>query len=136
MSEERIKILEMLSQGKITVEEADKLMRSMDEIIPQKQVSNRVDNESKGKKVPKFLCIQVDSDEDKVNIRVPLGVLKAGIKLTSLLPAEASDKVNSKLSKLKESGINTENMDELLASLGDFNLDVDSGDDKVKIYCE
>ena len=77
-------------------------------------------------------------DGDKVNIRVPLKLVKAGIKLQALLPQDAQDKINA---KLNEKGINLddfkdENFKDLLDALTEFELTVDDKKgDKVRIYC-
>ena len=75
------------------------------------------------------------SDGDKVNVRVPLGLLRTGIKLTTMLPGDASE-------KLKDSGIDLSHLsslsgDELMEELRDLQVDVDSTDgDKVRVFCE
>ena len=77
-------------------------------------------------------------DGDKVNIRVPLKLIKAGIKLKALLPQDAQDKINV---KLDEKGINlddftAENFKDILDALTEFEMNVDDKKgDKVRIYC-
>lgn len=126
MSEERKKILEMLAQGKITVDDAEKLLNAVGS------------NEKKDTKdLPQFLCIRVDGDH-KVNIRVPLQLIRSGIKFASLIPHDVSDKVGE---KLRAKGIDLDKLDpqaldSLVLALKDLTVDVDDGDEKVKIYCE
>jgi len=135
MSDERRKILEMLSQGKITVEEAEKLLSAVGEtgesVLP-----------AQSKKVPKYLKVDVNSNNgDKVNVRVPLQLIKAGMKLKSLIPENAQIQITEKLG---EKGIHIdlekmkpEDLDELLVALQELNVDVDSQNgDKVRVYCE
>lgn len=137
MNEERKKVLEMLADGKISADEAERLLDALEnkttETSPQTALAKTLDN------LPQYLFVKVDSDDgDKVNIRVPLKLVKAGIKLKALLPREAQDKINA---KLDEKGINlddfeAENFKEILDALTEFEINVDEKKgDKVRIYC-
>jgi len=73
-------------------------------------------------------------------VRVPVALIRAGIKFTSLIPAEASDQVNE---ALKEKGIDfdvrnlkPEDLEELLMALHDFEVDIQNGQEKVHVYVE
>ena len=137
MNEERKKVLEMLAEGKISADEAERLLEALEnkatETSPQTALTETLNN------LPKYLFVKVDAvDGDKVNIRVPLKLVKAGIKLQALLPQDAQDKINT---KLNEKGINLddfkdENFKDLLDALTEFELNVDDKKgDKVRIYC-
>ena len=137
MNEERKKVLEMLADGKISADEAERLLDALEnkstETSPQTALAKTLDD------LPQYLFVKVDSDDgDKVNIRVPLKLVKAGIKLKALLPREAQDKINI---KLNEKGINledfeAENLKDILDALTDFEINVDEKKgDKVRIYC-
>jgi hypothetical protein len=137
MNEERKKVLEMLAEGKISADEAERLLDALEnkatETSPQTALTNTLDN------LPQYLFVKVDSvDGDKVNIRVPLKLVKAGIKLKALLPQDAQDKINA---KLNEKGIDlddfkAENFKDILDGLSEFEMKVDEKKgDKVRIYC-
>ena len=137
MNEERKKVLEMLAEGKISADEAERLIEALanktTETSPQTALTKTLDN------LPHYLFVKVDAvDGDKVNIRVPLKLIKAGIKLKALLPQDAQDKINVKLS---EKGINledfaAENFKDILDALTEFEMNVDDKKgDKVRIYC-
>jgi hypothetical protein len=137
MNEERKKVLNMLADGKISADEAERLLSALEnkttEASPQTALTNTLDN------LPRYLFVKVDAvDGDKVNIRVPLKLVKAGIKLQALLPQDAQDKINA---KLNEKGINLddfkdENFKDLLDALTEFEVNVDDKKgDKVRIYC-
>ena len=137
MNEERKKVLEMLAEGKISTNEAERLLETLEskatETSPQTALMETLTN------LPKYLFVKVDSvDGDKVNIRVPLKLIKAGIKLQALLPQDAQVKVNA---KLNEKGINlddfkAENFKDILDALTEFEMNVDDNKgDKVRIYC-
>ena len=137
MNEERKKVLNMLADGKISADEAERLICALEnkttETSAQTALTNTLDN------LPRYLFVKVDAvDGDKVNIRVPLKLVKAGIKLQALLPQDAQDKINA---KLNEKGINLddfkdENFKDLLDALTEFEVNVDDKKgDKVRIYC-
>ncbi len=89
------------------------------------------------KKEPKFLCIQIDM-EIKVNVRIPLGLIKNGMKLAAFIPQEAAHLVTD---RLRSKGINlemmfTESFDHFIESLQKFHLNNDEHDQTIKIYCE
>ncbi|MGD1968510.1 MAG: hypothetical protein PVH74_16125 [Desulfobacterales bacterium] len=137
MNEERKKVLEMLAEGKISADEAERLLDALEskatETSPQTALTKTLDT------LPQYLFVKVDSvDGDKVNIRVPLKLVKAGIKLKALLPQDAQDKINA---KLNEKGIDlddfkAENFKDILDGLSEFEMKVDEKKgDKVRIYC-
>ncbi len=70
-----------------------------------------------------------------------MSLIRAGIKLTSLIPTEARDKVNA---ALLEKGIDfdvrnvkPEDIEELIEALGELEVDVvSSKGEKVKVFVE
>ena len=73
MNEEKLRILKMLEQGKVSAEEASRLMEALD-----RTDARPTENEIKRK----WLHIRVAKDgRDTVNMRVPLALLKFGFKL-------------------------------------------------------
>jgi hypothetical protein len=141
MSEDRRKILDMLAQGKITVDEAEKLLSAISQ--PSAESEQR---EKPGKKgFPKYLRVVVEPRPDsakgeKVNIRVPFQLLRAGIKLASVIPSDVQGRVDEHLKEkgidINLSNITSENLEELLVHLNDLTVDVDSKEEKVRIFCE
>jgi hypothetical protein len=136
------KILEMLADKKITVDEAERLMAVM-------QPDNKTETEEiKGRQgLPKYLRVMVkpaadnkESEADNVNIRVPISLVRAGMKFASVLPPSAYNQVDS---ALKEKGlgfdlrnIKPENIEELISALNDLEVDVHNGRETVHIYAE
>jgi hypothetical protein len=136
MSENRRKILDMLAEGKITANEAERLLTA-------------VENESappsaNGK--PKFIRVMVTDEGHhgepvNVNVRVPMQLLRAGVKLVSLIPPQARDQVNAALHRegvpLDLNEIKPDNLEELIDHLSDLAVDVDGGKKtKVRVFCE
>ncbi len=95
---------------------------------------------------PRYLRIQVDpkgsgsSAKDRVNMRIPLKLLRAGVKISSALPEHEKDKIND---ALKEKGLDFdisslagEKLEEVLDSLADSSIDVQREGKAIHIYCE
>ena len=138
MNEERRKILDLLAQGKITVDEAEKLLAAVGEpsLQPEADASER--------RAWKYLRVQVEpgpgsESGDRVNIRVPFKLIRAGLKFAAFIPRDAHAKVNQ---AFKEKGmdvdlakITPQDLEDLLVHLDDMTVEVD-GKDKVRIFCE
>jgi len=76
----------------------------------------------------------------KVNIRVPFQLLRAGVKLASLIPNGAKDQINEALRKngvpIDVTQLKPEDLDELVVHLADLTIDVEEKDTKVRIFAE
>ena len=143
MTEERRQILEMLAAGKINAGEADRLLGAV-----QGGSSTATATATAPSKAPKFIRVMVDAKEGKndkpihVNVRVPIALLRAGVRLASLIPAVAQDKVNEELRKngmdFDIRQIKPENINEVIDQLQDLTVDVDHEEDdvKIRIFCE
>lgn len=149
MDENRMKILEMVAEGKVSVEEAQKLLGRLQgggeatTVAVGERAALAADvsllaAERPIPKHPKFLRVIVNVTEDeavKVNIRVPLALLRTGIKLTALLPQQAREQI-------EQQGINLEALsqldtDELIEALAALTVDVDVENAvAVRIFCE
>jgi hypothetical protein len=141
MHEHCRRILDMLAEGRITVDEAERLIAAL-----EKPAESSAPPPAGS---PKYLRVVVDAEEGagidtpkKVNIRVPLQLLRAGVRLASVMPEHARERVNQ---RLREKGIafdisklKPENIEELIAQLNELSVDVDAanGHKRVKIFCE
>ncbi|MFZ0761316.1 MAG: hypothetical protein WAM69_15320 [Candidatus Sulfotelmatobacter sp.] len=147
MSENRKQILEMLSSGRINPDEADRLLAALETEKPQ---SSTGDSGAGSKTKPKYLRVVVDAaDADsagptKVNVRVPLQLLRAGVRLAGLIPPQALHRANDALRDkgvlFDLSQIKPENLEELVDQLHDLTVDVDApereGKVNVRVFCE
>jgi hypothetical protein len=147
MNENHKKILEMLAENKISVDDAYRLLNTIDSAESRQEGTPKTRTAIKDK--PKYLRVTIvpdpehehSKDVDRVNVRVPMSLIRSGIKLTSLIPTEARDKVDG---ALKDKGIdfNTRNMkpediEELIESLSELEVDiVSSKGEKVKVFVE
>jgi hypothetical protein len=98
---------------------------------------------------PRYLRVEVHQEGDEegpvlVNVRVPIQLLRAGVKLASVIPPQAQEHVNE---ALRERGVpfdlsrlRPEDLDELIEQLQDLTIDVDQQGDKekvkVRVFCE
>jgi hypothetical protein len=142
MSENRRQILDMLAQGKITAAEAERLIAALEK-EPQGAATTASAEPRRTEKL-KYMRVVVDSNEGhgptKVNIRIPMQLLRAGVRLTSLIPPQAREQVNDAMHK---KGIDFDigkltpaNLEELLEQLNDLQVDIDDDRSKVRIFCE
>jgi hypothetical protein len=135
-------ILDMLAQGKITAEDAERLLEALD---ASKQETTAAATGPENKKArPRHLCILVNEGPrgERINVRIPLVVLRSGMKLASFLPRQAHAVVCDALGKegihLGGSKVKAEQLDELLDQLRleDLVVDLDDKHTKVRIFCE
>ena len=141
MNEDRRKILEMLKKGKISVAEAEDLLDAT-EAPTEGPASDEAAQALTPKAKPKYLRVLVEETGGKehVDIRVPLQLLRAGIKLGALIPQEARAKVTEALGEkgfnLDLSDIKPESVEELIQAMGELTVNVGDEDGKVRIFCE
>jgi hypothetical protein len=138
MNEERKRILEMLAEGKINTDEAERLLSALSN---ETEKGPDITEKLSGIKYLRVVVEPVPGSEnpEKVNIRVPLKLIRAGLKLAAFIPKDAQGKVNE---ALHEKGINVdfsrikpEDLEELLEQLSDLTVDVE-GKEKVRVFCE
>ncbi|NIO28589.1 MAG: hypothetical protein GTO29_08550 [Candidatus Latescibacteria bacterium] len=135
MSSERAKILQMVADGTITPEEGEKLLSRLDSVgTTADLVEPELDSGDRKSKPLKYLRVVVDGN-DKVNIRVPIGLIRTGIKLTTLMPLSASEHLSDHGIDLSQ--FNNLDGDELMEALRELKVEVDSEDgDIIRVFCE
>ncbi|MCZ3366379.1 MULTISPECIES: SHOCT-like domain-containing protein [Methanobacterium] len=123
VSEERIKILEMVEEGTIDASEAMELLsaleRNQEEIVPKKNA--------------KWLKVRVKTmeNESKVNVNIPLALVDVGLKL-----AKTYDP------KLKESGLDKIDIEEIMEAVKNgaegkiVEVEDEENQTRVKVYVE
>jgi polyhydroxyalkanoate synthesis regulator phasin len=140
MNEQRKDILDMLAEGKITAEEAEQLIAALERDQPP--AASSADARPKGK--PKYLRLVVDALENgepaRVNVRVPLQLLRAGVQLAALIPAQALDRANAELNKsgvpFDLTQLKPAQLEALVDHLDELTMEVDQPDTKVRVFCE
>jgi hypothetical protein len=136
MNDDRRQILDMLAQGKVTADEAERLIAALERgDVPAPRDGGGV----------KYLRVLVDANDPidgptKVNVRVPMQLLRAGVRLTGVIPGRARDQVNEALRKegipFDINKITPENLEDLVEQLRDLTVDVDNENAKVRVFCE
>ncbi len=137
MNPDRLRILKMLSDGKLSAEEAERLLDALN-------APSATGPAPLAAAPPRYFRVLVDTIDGqgptKVNVRVPMQLLRAGVRLSALIPPAARDEVNAAMaSKGLPFDINQlkpENLDELVASLSELTVNVDRDDTRVRVFCE
>lgn len=84
-NEERLKILSMLQDGIISADQAAKLLESLsEENVSPKSSPDRGYESNQSSRGGKFFRVRVtdtDSGKTRVNIRLPIGLVGAGLKM-------------------------------------------------------
>jgi hypothetical protein len=141
MNEDRKRILGMLAEGKITAEEAERLLDAM-ALGPAPRLSTAPVVGANS--APKYFRVEVNANEPdgptKVNVRIPMQLLRAGVRLSALIPPRARDEVNAAMARegipFDINQLKPENLEDLIDQLSDFSVNVDGDRAKVKVYCE
>jgi hypothetical protein len=142
MNEDRKRILSMLAEGKITADEAERLLDAMGARSP---VASNAGSSWPNNSAPKYFRVEVNANDGaggptKVNVRVPMQLLRAGVRLGALIPPRARDQVNAALARegipFDINTIKPENLEELIEHLAGVAVDVDDPNARVRVYCE
>ena len=135
MSEDTRRVLEMLSEGKISVLEAEQLLQA---------VSSPASGAEEKKTEPaRFFRILVNKPPrdgkrgENVNIKVPMTVVRGGLRLGALFPGFlARKKVQlGNGTELDLSKVTYQDLEAMIKDIGEVTVDVD-GDAQVRIRTE
>ncbi len=141
MNEQRRQVLQMLAEGKITADEAERLIDALERERPESPPGTT----SRTKPRPKYLRVVMNDSSggegpSRINIRVPLQLLRAGVRLTSLVPPQALAKANAELAKsgvpIDLTELKPQHLEELIDQLDDVTIDLDDPDTKMQVFCE
>jgi len=146
MSDERRRILDLLAQGKITVDEADELMNALGEAPASAHGARTADA------APRFMRIEIHRasatdtwsglprPEKNVNIRIPMSLVRSGMRLGAIIPGGAGDLITKVLRQrgvaIDLSKVDPVDLANALKDLGELSVDVDQGKAQVRISCE
>jgi hypothetical protein len=138
MNDNRRQILYMLAQGKLTADEAERLIAALE----RGGVGATAMSEADKVKYLRVLVDTVDPLEGptKVNVRVPMQLLRAGVRLTGVIPMRAREEVNNALRKegieFDINNVTPQSLEELIEQLRELTVDVDNEHTKVRVFCE
>jgi hypothetical protein len=134
MSEDTRKVLEMLADGKIGIQEAEQLLQAV--ATPISRTEER--------KEPRYFRILVNKPArdgkkaENVNIKVPMTVVRGGLRLGALFPGMLGKKKIQldNGTELDLSKIHYTDLEAMIKDIGELTVDVDGDDAQVRIRCE
>ena len=145
MSEDRGRILSLLAAGKITADEAERLLDALDArssaAAAPAGAAIEGDPEPLLAALPKHLYVKVIAvSGDNVDVKIPIALVRSGLKLTSLIPPQAMDQISDTMSQhgmsVDFNNLKPEDIDELVGALREMEVNVDAKNgDTVRVYC-
>jgi hypothetical protein len=141
MNEDRKRILAPLAEGKINPDEAERLIAALE----RSGTSSAGQGPASPARRLKYLRVEVDANRPesgptRVNVRAPMNLPRAGVRLSALIPPGAREEVNAAMARqgmvFDINQLRPENLEEMIEQLADLTLDVDNERAKVRIYCE
>lgn len=151
MNEEIRSILNLLAEGRISVEQAQQLMDAVNRAAQPRQLpagSFESSNAPPPKATPndtaaQFLRIKVnklayeDRPAKEVNIRVPVSLMSSGMRLGSIIQGFGGERVKE---KMRERGIDLSQLDNArlneFLKKGQLLVDVEDGKSHIQVSCE
>lgn len=131
------RVLELLTQGKITVDEAEQLLGALKD-VPADPAAPR--------SAPRWMRITIDKAAHDgrpartVNIRVPLALARSGVRLGAMFPFVFGPKLKEEFRKqgvdFDLSKIDLSDIEAAAKDLGETTIDVDDGKAQIRVRCE
>lgn len=133
MSVETRKVLEMLAAGKITSDDAERLLDKL-AATPDDDAARPKDDKSSAAPIAtkKYLRVLIERPGgDDVNVRVPLSFVRSGVKLAGVLPPSVVEKLYAEGIDPKMFARQAEE------SLDELHVDMETKSGKrVRVFCE
>jgi len=141
MSDETKRVLEMVAAGKITVEQGEQLLGALGagQSAPPPSLAEAESS------APRFLKMEAsstgkDGKDEGFRIRVPLALLRAGIKMRALIPENKRAKISE---KLREKGIEgdifempDDQIDTLIRNFTELEMEASDGEGSFRVFLE
>jgi hypothetical protein len=109
LKEERMQILKMIEEGKISATEGAELLRAID------QDTNAKDNAPlKGASAPRWFRVRITdtvTGKNKVNVNIPMGLVNVGMKMGARFAPEIEGMEFDEITELIRSGAQGKVMD-------------------------
>ena len=141
MSDDTRRILDLLAQGKISVDDAHRLIAAVNA-----SSTPPADAPADPAAKPRYLKIAVHKPandhrgEKDVNIRVPIAIVRGGMRLGAIIPGFVGERMKARLREqavdLDLAKLDPAVLEGMLKDLGEMNIDIDSGKAQVRITCE
>ncbi|MFO7841388.1 MAG: hypothetical protein R6V48_04430 [Fidelibacterota bacterium] len=142
MNEERMKVLNMIAEGKITAEEGERLLEALEKKNTA-QDTREPQVVKGGSNTGQHLYVDVtpktEKNSEKVHVKVPLALVRAGVNIVSLLPKDVQKTVDGALDEkglgFDLSSLKPENIEQLIDGLQEMEVNVDADDYTVRVFC-
>jgi len=108
-AEERMQILKMIEEGKISATEGAELLRALDQ-----ESGERTNEPLKGASSPRWFRVRITdtaTGKNKVNVNIPMGMVKVGMKMGARFAPEVEGMDLDQLADLIQSGEHGKVMD-------------------------
>ncbi len=108
-AEERMQILKMIEQGKISASDGAELLRALDQ-----DYSNKQSEPLKGASTPRWFRVRITdtvSGKTKVNVNIPMGLVNVGMKMGARFAPEMDGLDLAEISEMVRSGTQGKVMD-------------------------
>lgn len=129
---EQRQVLDMLSEGKINLDDAERLLARLAELGPE-PVEREPRRAAPAR--PQLRIISRTEDGDGIDVRMPLQLLATGIELEKLLPEAAREAIEETGIELSE--LSNLRGEDLADAIQDLELDLTSADGAtLSIRCE
>ena len=106
-TEERLKVLKMVQEGKITAEMGAELLKALDTTSKKTDADERNSVGFPGKSSGRFFRVRVtdtDTGRSRVNIRLPIGMVNAGLRMGMRFSPEVDGLDASRMAEALASG--------------------------------
>jgi|SRR5579864_5709719 len=152
------RILDLLAQGKITVDEADQLLRAVGGPAGGPSSDDRAGNRpgaqpprqgaqgAQARSDARWMRVTIDKaardgrPAKQVSIRVPMALVRGGVRLGAIFPYKGNDPISQHLRNhgvdVDWSKIDLSQLDSVLQNLDETTIDVDNGRAQVRISYE
>lgn len=144
-NDHRRRILDLLAEGKITVDDADQLLKA----LAASSLEAERGTESAGKQSARWIRVTVDKaardgkPAKQVSIRVPMALVRGGVRLGTIFPGFARKDGDTVGQHLRDHGVDVDwskldlsQLDAVLQNLDETTIDVDKGRAQVRISYE
>ncbi|RBQ16756.1 hypothetical protein DP939_29260 [Spongiactinospora rosea] len=140
MSEQRKDILDMPAEGKITATEAERLITALDRGRPPVAAGPVVRPKGRAKYLRVVMEFLEDGDAGRLNMRIPLQLLRAGVQLAALVPPQALARANAELNRsgvpLDLTQLKPEHLEALVEHLDEAIVELEQSDGHLRVFCE
>ncbi|MFI7136033.1 SHOCT-like domain-containing protein [Nonomuraea sp. NPDC050153] len=141
MNEQRKDVLDLLAEGKVTVEEAERLIAALEQDRLPASAGPGVRPKGRAKYLRVMMeFLEEDGQSGRLNVRVPLQLLRAGVQLAALIPPQALERANAEMSRsgvpFDLTQLKPEQLEALVDHLDETIVEMDMSDGHLRVFCE